>query len=79
MPTVAATWLLVDDGDNRPLDVRSITAAFAGLPWIYFEAEGAPIVAGKPFARLAGDIHFVNLKSFHLRGKIHFYFLCSAR
>jgi hypothetical protein len=34
--------LVVDDGDNPPLDVRAITAEFAELPWIYFEMpEGA--------------------------------------
>ncbi len=34
--------LVVDDGDNPPLDLRAITAEFAELPWIYFEApEGA--------------------------------------
>ncbi len=34
--------LVVDDGDNPPLDLRAITAEFAELPWIYFEMpEGA--------------------------------------
>jgi hypothetical protein len=37
--------LVVDDGDNPPLDVRSITAEFAGLPWIYFEAPEGALVA----------------------------------
>jgi len=41
-PVEAELDLVVDDGDNPPLDVRAITAEFAELPWIYFEApEGA--------------------------------------
>jgi hypothetical protein len=41
-PIEAELDLVVDDGDNPPLDVRGITAEFAELPWIYFEAsEGA--------------------------------------
>jgi hypothetical protein len=41
-PTEAEIDLVVDDGDNPPLDLRAITAEFAELPWIYFEApEGA--------------------------------------
>jgi hypothetical protein len=41
-PIEAEIDLVVDDGDNPPLDVRAITAEFAELPWIYFEApEGA--------------------------------------
>jgi hypothetical protein len=37
--------LVVDDGDNPPLDLRTITAEFAGLPWIYFEAPEGALVA----------------------------------
>src|SRR6185503_5515465 len=41
-PVEAEVDLVVDDGNNPPLDVRAITAEFAELPWIYFEApEGA--------------------------------------
>jgi hypothetical protein len=41
-PIEAELDLVVDDGDNPPLDVRAITVEFAELPWIYFEApEGA--------------------------------------
>ena len=41
-PIEAELDLVVDDGDNPPLDLRAITAEFAELPWIYFEApEGA--------------------------------------
>jgi hypothetical protein len=41
-PIEAEVDLVVDDGDNPPLELRAITAEFAELPWIYFEAaEGA--------------------------------------
>jgi len=32
--------LVVDDGNNPPLDLRGVTARFAELPWIYFESKG---------------------------------------
>jgi hypothetical protein len=31
--------VVVDDGDNPPLELRGITARFADLPWIYFEGD----------------------------------------
>lgn len=38
--------LVVDDGDNAPLDLIAVTAELAPLPWIYFESEaGAALVA----------------------------------
>ena len=37
--------LVIDDGNNPPSDVRSITAVFAELPWIYFESTGDAVVA----------------------------------
>src|SRR4029453_7228379 len=37
--------LVVDDGDNPPLDVRSVEAIFADLPWIYFESDGTALRA----------------------------------
>ena len=37
--------LVVDDGDNPPLDVRGVQAIFADLPWIYFESDGGAMVA----------------------------------
>ena len=36
---------MVEDGDNPPLDLRGVTAVFAELPWIYFEAAPGPITA----------------------------------
>jgi hypothetical protein len=44
-PVEADLDLVVDDGDNPPLDVRGIAAEFAELPWIYFEAPDGAIVA----------------------------------
>ena len=32
--------LVIDDGNNSPLDLRGVTARFAELPWIYFESKG---------------------------------------
>ena len=37
--------LIIDDGNNAPSDVRGVTAIFADLPWIYFEAPGDALVA----------------------------------
>jgi len=37
--------LVVDDGDNPALDLEGVTAVFAELPWIYFEAPAGPITA----------------------------------
>ena len=37
--------LVVDDGDNPPLALEGVTAVFAELPWIYFEAAAGSIVA----------------------------------
>jgi hypothetical protein len=50
-PSEAAVDVVVEDGVNPPLDVKSATAVFAELPWIYFEARG-PLVAryGDPAA-----------------------------
>lgn len=45
--------LVVDDGNNPPLDLRAIVAEFAELPWIYFEAPAGPLRAtyGDPRAQ----------------------------
>jgi hypothetical protein len=37
--------LVVEDGDNPPLDVRGVSAVFAEQPWIYFEGGEGPLVA----------------------------------
>ena len=44
--------LVIDDGNNAPLEVSGVTAIFAELPWIYFESTGRPVVAkyGNPSA-----------------------------
>jgi len=44
-PREAQLELVVDDGDNPPLDLRSVTAVFAELPWIYFEHEAGTLAA----------------------------------
>jgi Protein of unknown function (DUF3999) len=51
-PSQAEIDLLVEDGDNPPLDLRAISAEFAELPWIYVDAPG-PLVARYGDSRLA--------------------------
>jgi hypothetical protein len=40
-PRQAELDVLVEDGDNPPLDLRAVAAEFAELPWIYLDAPGA--------------------------------------
>jgi hypothetical protein len=50
-PSEAELELVVIDGNNPPLDLESVSAVFAQLPWIYFESEdAAPLTAryGRP-------------------------------
>lgn len=44
-PREAELDLVVDDGNNPPLELRGVTAEFAALPWIYFEARTGALVA----------------------------------
>jgi uncharacterized protein DUF3999 len=37
--------LVIDEGNNPPSEIRSITAVFADLPWIYFESTGDTVIA----------------------------------
>lgn len=37
--------LVIDDGNNPPIDLRAVTAVFAEQPWIYFESTGDEAVA----------------------------------
>jgi len=50
-PSQAELDIVVEDGDNPPLDLRNVAAEFAELPWIYVEAPG-PLVARYGDARL---------------------------
>jgi hypothetical protein len=45
--------LVIDDGDNPPLQLTGVTVVFAELPWIYFEAPGGVIAARYGDPRLA--------------------------
>ena len=56
-PVEAQLDLVVDDGDNPPLDLRGVAAEFAELPWIYFEAAEPPVAARYGSAPLAAP-HF---------------------
>jgi len=51
-PSQAELDVLVQNGDNPPLDLRAVSAEFAELPWIYFDAPG-PLVARYGDATLA--------------------------
>jgi uncharacterized protein DUF3999 len=37
--------LVIDEGNNPPSEIRSITAVFADLPWIYFESSADTVIA----------------------------------
>lgn len=37
--------LVIDEGNNPPSEIRSITAVFAELPWIYFESSADTVIA----------------------------------
>lgn len=45
-PTGSDLEVVIDDGNNRPLEIDSFHARLAPLPWIYFDsAEGTPVTA----------------------------------
>ena len=44
-PSEAEIELLVEDGSNPALDLKGVSAVFAELPWIYFEAPDGPVTA----------------------------------
>ena len=44
-PHEAQIELVVDDGDNPPIDLRAVTAVFAELPWIYLESDAQGLAA----------------------------------
>jgi len=53
-PSGADLDVVVDDGDNAPLDLTVVHAVFAPQPFIYFEADaGGPIVARFGNAKLS--------------------------
>ncbi|HLY38040.1 MAG TPA: DUF3999 family protein [Candidatus Binatia bacterium] len=53
-PSEPELELVVDDGDNPPLDLRGVWAELAPLPWIYFESpDGATLVARFGDAKIA--------------------------
>jgi hypothetical protein len=37
--------LVIDEGNNPPSEIRSVTAVFAELPWIYFESSTDTVIA----------------------------------
>jgi hypothetical protein len=51
-PREAQLDLVVEDGDNPPLELLGVTAVFAELPWIYFQSAAGTIAAGYGDVRL---------------------------
>jgi hypothetical protein len=52
-PQEAQIELVIEDGDNPPLDITQVTALFAYLPWIYFESpDRQPLTARYGYAGL---------------------------
>jgi hypothetical protein len=52
-PQEAQVELVIEDGDNPPLDITQVTALFAHLPWIYFESpDKQPLTARYGYAGL---------------------------
>jgi hypothetical protein len=39
-PSGAEVDLVIDDGDNPPLDLRGVRAVYAPLPYVFFESDG---------------------------------------
>ena len=46
-PTTAELDLVVDDGDNAPLELTAVRAVFAQEPWIYFETTSPGAVVAR--------------------------------
>jgi hypothetical protein len=45
-PQEALLDLVIEDGDNPPMELTDISVIFANLPWIYFESpDGRPLTA----------------------------------
>jgi hypothetical protein len=44
-PRESELELVVDDGNNPPLDLKEVSIELAELPWVYFESPGGPLTA----------------------------------
>lgn len=74
-PTEAEVDLVIENGNNPPLDVNGVTLVFDDLPWIYFEAPEGPVLArygNSSSARPAYDLEAV-------RGVVHVESIKDAR
>jgi hypothetical protein len=56
-PADSQVDLVVDDGDNPPLDLQGVAAVFDELPWIYLEGPGGGLTARYGNATLASPIY----------------------
>jgi hypothetical protein len=66
-PGEAQLDLDVEDGDNPPLALQGVTAVFAQLPWIYFEAPAGNLAARYGNATLAAPRYDLEA----VRDKVH--------
>ncbi|MEJ2108458.1 MAG: DUF3999 family protein [Acidobacteriota bacterium] len=46
-PREATVELVIEDGNNPPLEISKISAVFAYLPWIYFESPGEGLLTAR--------------------------------
>jgi hypothetical protein len=44
-PRSTELQLVIEDGNNAPLDIKGAFVEFATLPWIYFDAPEGPVIA----------------------------------
>ncbi|HEX7150491.1 MAG TPA: DUF3999 family protein [Thermoanaerobaculia bacterium] len=63
--------LVIDDGNNPPLEIRAVVARFAPQPWIYFESDGSPLTAQYGDARAQRPVYDVEaLRKFAERDNV---------
>lgn len=75
-PSEAELELVIDDGNNSPLDLIGISAIFAPLPYIYFESDrGEPLTARYGNARLTAPRYDLEA----VRDSVHAIVMAAAR
>ncbi len=56
-PREAELEVVVDDGNNPPLELTGVSVEFAELPWIYFEAPDGPLTARYGHRRASAPVY----------------------
>jgi hypothetical protein len=75
-PSEAELELMIDDGNNPPLDLTAVVAIFAPLPYVYFESErGEPLTARYGNARLTAPRYDLEA----VRDSVHTVAMATAR